>query len=79
MLRISKEVYLARSQILPDHLYLDGDGDVDWNDMNIILAARNSLADGPNDPSDLDGDGRISGLNARKLVTLCTRPRCARE
>ncbi len=28
---------------------------------------------------DLDGDGRITGLDARKIVLLCTRPRCATE
>jgi len=28
---------------------------------------------------DLDGDGVITGLDARKLVLLCTRPRCAVE
>jgi len=58
---------------------LDGDGDVDRDDMNIILAARNSLANGPDDPRDLDGDGRITGLDARKIVPLCTRPRCATQ
>jgi len=58
---------------------LDNDGDVDRNDMNIILSSRNSLANGPDDPRDLDGDGRITGLDARKLVPLCTRSRCATE
>lgn len=58
---------------------LDGDGDVDRNDLNIILSARNTPADGPDDPRDLDGDGMITALDARKLVLLCTRPRCACE
>jgi len=58
---------------------LDGDGDVDRDDLNIILAARNTPATGPDDPRDLDGDGMITALDARKLVTLCTRPRCACE
>ena len=58
---------------------LDGDGDVDRDDMNIILAARNTPASGPDDPRDLDGDGMITGLDARKLVLLCTRPRCATQ
>lgn len=56
---------------------LDGDGDVDINDMNIILAARNQPASGPNDPRDLDGDGVITVLDARQLTLKCTRPRCA--
>ena len=58
---------------------LDGDGDVDRNDLNIILAARNTPATGPDDPRDIDGDGTITGLDARRLVILCTRPRCATE
>ena len=58
---------------------IDGDGDVDANDLARINAALNTQASGPNDLRDLDGDGRITGLDARKLVTLCTRPRCANQ
>ena len=58
---------------------LDQDGDVDRDDLNILLGRRNQPANGENDPSDLDGDGRITGLDARKLVQLCTRSRCAAE
>lgn len=58
---------------------LDGDGDVDRIDLNILLAARNTLATGPNDPRDLDKDGKITALDGRKLVLLCTRPNCATE
>jgi len=58
---------------------LDGDVDVDYDDLDIILEARNTPASGPDDPRDLDGDGMITGLDARKLVLLCTRPRCATE
>lgn len=56
---------------------LDGDGDVDRDDINLILAARNQPASGADDPRDLDGDGMITALDARIAVTLCTRPRCA--
>ncbi len=58
---------------------LDGDGDVDRDDLDIILAALNEPATGPDDPRDLDGDGMITVRDARKLVLLCTRPRCAVE
>ena len=58
---------------------LDRDGDVDQNDLNLLLAARNQPATGPNDPRDLDGDGKITVLDARKLTLLCTRPRCATQ
>lgn len=58
---------------------VDGDGDVDNNDLNQILAARNKPANGPNDLRDLDGNMVIDALDARRLTTLCTRPRCATQ
>lgn len=56
---------------------LDGDGDVDRNDIAIITALRRTPATGPNDPNDINGDGTINLGDARMLVQLCTRPRCA--
>ena len=56
---------------------IDLNGTVDQNDLNLVLAARNKAASGPNDLRDLDGDGMITALDARKLTTLCTRVRCA--
>lgn len=58
---------------------LDGDDDVDQNDLDMLLAAKNTPAAELNDPRDLDGDGQITALDARRLVTLCTRPGCATE
>jgi alpha-tubulin suppressor-like RCC1 family protein/pimeloyl-ACP methyl ester carboxylesterase len=58
---------------------INGDGDVDVDDLAEINGALNTSASGPNDLRDLDGDGRITALDARKLVTLCTLPRCARQ
>ncbi len=55
---------------------LDGDCDVDRLDLNVLLAARNTPASGEEDPRDLDGDGMITVLDARRLVLLCTQPRC---
>jgi hypothetical protein len=57
----------------------DSDCDVDLDDVNILLAARNTPADGLEDPHDLDEDGMITANDARQLVLLCTRPRCATE
>jgi hypothetical protein len=57
---------------------LDGDGDVDRNDINIIIAHRNQPASACPE-CDIDGDGTITVLDARKLILMCTRPRCAVE
>lgn len=56
---------------------LNLDGQVDKLDLDIILAALNKPASGPNDPRDLNHDGVISALDARILVTLCSHAGCA--
>jgi hypothetical protein len=58
---------------------LDSDRDIDQADVNLLLSQRNlpvtSSVCGAR--CDLDGDGRITALDARRIVLLCTRPRCA--
>jgi PKD repeat protein len=54
---------------------LDGDGDVDRQDVRIIMRHNRQPASVCPE-CDLDGDGTITVLDARKLVTLCTCPRC---
>ena len=56
----------------------DNDGDVDQNDLNLLLTYRNQSASACPE-CDIDGDGVITVLDARKLVLMCTRPRCATE
>jgi len=56
---------------------LNGDGSVNLDDLEIITNALNTDAY-TNDPRDLDHDGRISVLDARQLVLLCSKPLCAR-
>jgi len=56
---------------------LNGDGQVDKSDLNILMDALNTPANGPNDARDLNHDGVINALDARILVTLCTHPGCA--
>jgi len=58
---------------------LNGDGRVDKDDLNIILAVLNTLSTGPHDARDLNGDGVINALDARILVTLCTSVGCATQ
>jgi len=54
----------------------NGDGVVDQRDLGIVLAARNTIV-AAGDPRDLDGDGKVTALDARVLTTLCTHARCA--
>ncbi|MBI5854709.1 MAG: hypothetical protein HZB35_05660 [Nitrospirae bacterium] len=48
----------------------NGDGVYTMDDYNLIVAGRNTPATGPDDPRDLDRDGRITVLDARKWVVL---------
>jgi len=59
---------------------IDGDGDVDSDDLNLLLADRNrSVASSTcGIKCDLNNDGRIDALDSRKLVILCTRPLCSK-
>ncbi len=58
---------------------LNGDDIVDREDLNLILAALNHPANKPFDARDLNKDGVINVLDARKLMLLCTHPRCASQ
>lgn len=64
-------VYVA---IMPGDL--NGDGVVCQTDLSILLAYRNKPASECPE-CDLDRDGTITVLDARKLVLMCTNPRCA--
>jgi hypothetical protein len=56
---------------------LDGDGDVDQDDLNILLEGLNGPATKPVDARDLNKDGKIDALDSRLLVNACSRSRCA--
>jgi uncharacterized repeat protein (TIGR01451 family) len=56
---------------------VDGDADVDLNDVRAILAARGQTASGPDDPRDPDGDGLVTVLDGRQCVLQCDLARCA--
>ncbi len=55
---------------------LDGDGDVDSNDIKIVTSALNTVAS-PLDQRDVNGDGIINANDARALTLQCTRVGCA--
>jgi hypothetical protein len=56
---------------------LDGDNDVDKNDIEEITKVLNTPAYGEDDPKDINKDGVINILDARLVVIRCTRLRCA--
>lgn len=55
---------------------LDGDGDVDSNDIKIVAAALNRRA-GALDQRDVNGDGVINSKDVLALSLQCTRRGCA--
>jgi hypothetical protein len=56
---------------------LDGDGDVDQDDINILRSALDTPAAQPADARDLNHDGVINADDLTTLQSLCTRPGCA--
>ncbi|MDJ0660865.1 MAG: Ig-like domain-containing protein [Crocosphaera sp.] len=65
---LAEEIPLAQTEPIFGDADLDGDADND--DLNVILASRNTPASGSDDPRDLDGDGQITVLDARGLILL---------
>jgi hypothetical protein len=55
---------------------LDGDGDVDKNDVQQVTNAR-GITPTIYDQRDVNGDGAINALDARALTLQCTRTGCA--
>lgn len=55
---------------------LDGDGDVDKNDVQLVAAAR-GVTPTAFDQRDVNGDGIINANDARALTLQCTRTGCA--
>lgn len=54
----------------------DGTGGIDFRDLQYLLQpARPAM--GPEDPFDLNRDGVVNVGDARRLVLMCTLPRCA--
>ncbi|MCP4708880.1 MAG: hypothetical protein GY869_09670, partial [Planctomycetes bacterium] len=72
-LTVSDNIDLSEPDTVTITIYQSGDldhnGQVNQNDLIPILQARNTLADDPNDPRDLNKDGTIDILDARLFVT----------
>ena len=57
---------------------VNADGRVDADDIDLIMAYRNTPAAVPDDRLNVDGDGLISVLDARRCTLQCTSAQCAR-
>ena len=55
---------------------LDADGDVDRNDISVIISLRGTNSPPGNTLADFDDNGVISVTDARSCVLRCTLPRC---
>ncbi len=59
------KVHMNRCAVLPRAADFDGDGDVDQNDLTVLLDAYGGSGQAPNGPrgwrADLDGDGDVDG------------------
>jgi hypothetical protein len=56
---------------------LNLDGQVDSNDIDLVMTYRNTPAYGFDDPFDIDRDGMITVNDARVCVSHCTNAHCA--
>ncbi len=56
---------------------VDADGDVDRNDIDMIVEANRQTSRGPDDPRDVNGDGTINVLDSRICARSCSKPGCA--
>ena len=54
----------------------DGNGDVNIDDIDAINLAKGTMATGPADIRDIDGDGFITVVDARQCVAYCSLPNC---
>jgi len=56
---------------------VDGDGNIDWWDIANLLGAVDTDAIAPNDPADMNNDGRITVEDAHAVWAICELPQCA--
>jgi len=55
---------------------VDGDNNIDTNDISLIFAARNTPATDSRDPRDVDKDNVITVLDARQCALQCDLNNC---
>jgi len=63
-------------EVVTESCDLDGDEDVDFDDVSAIFDARGSAASGPDDPRDVNGDGVITVNDGRFCALRCDEEAC---
>ena len=63
----------------PSKCEIDGDGDIDRDDITVIFGLRGTTSPPSPSAADLDDNGIININDGRGCVLRCTRPRCATE
>ena len=60
---------------------LDGDQDVDRDDLDLLLHDQGKLVSESHDGThcDFDQDGKITSNDVQMLAVFCTRPQCATQ
>ena len=61
-------------EVIPGDFVMDGD--VDLDDLMILRGVFGHQVE-PDSPFDMNNDGTINVLDYRRVITECTRPRCA--
>lgn len=57
---------------------VDGDGDIDKNDLSLISRARGQIP-ALGDPRDANSDGKLDPADVKVCIRLCARPNCATQ
>ena len=69
--RVEESLTFQRWQFSPVHAGdLDNDDDVDSDDRNLIMAARNTIVLSPRDRRDIVRDGKIDLRDAKAILRL---------
>ncbi|MEZ5569098.1 MAG: PQQ-dependent sugar dehydrogenase [Halioglobus sp.] len=71
------DIYRLDAVLTPGDV--DGDGDVDFNDIVIIWLSRGEPAGGSSDRRDVDGNGSIATADVDAAAANCSRAGCAVE
>jgi len=79
--KVSDNSSVITTIVTPERVFgdIDGDGDVDIDDINLIIGVKNMPSSGSSDIRDIDKNGVVDVIDARRLARMCSRHKCVRE